>query len=216
MADQNENEGLIITLAIAAGAYFFVVKPIMDSLGVGSGSMSATLQAQLALPASADPFTYQFQPFIDFYNNNTPTIPAGASTGGFSLMNLFGPSATGTANSNPSMSDFFGYLKQNPGATSQWGFLNTADLSARAENLKAAIAVNPFNPLSASNQAAAMSALAGLSNQLQMAFIACYLWYNYQLDVLTYLQGSLTTPGLTPSNLDQLINQINSLPVNPS
>jgi hypothetical protein len=208
------SDDVIWIAALGVGGYFlFKALPGL----FGGGGTDPVITAQMNMAPSQDPFSYQFQPFIDFYNNNTPTINSGGSSS-TSVMNLFGlfSGGTGANNSNPTIQQFFQYLKQNPGVASQWGFLDTVDLSSRAENLVSAITVNPINPLSQSDAQGAMSALSGFTNQLQVAFIANYLWYNYQYDMLIYLQGSLLTPGLSSANLVQLINTVNSLPVNPS
>lgn len=200
---------VIVIGGVSALLYFFVIKPLLNT-----GTNQDLIDEQ-ALPPTQNPFSYQFQPFVDFFNNNTPTITASSAGNFFSMfLSLSTPSdGTTTTNNSPSMSDFFKYLKNNPGAPSPWGYLDTADLSARAEHLKAAIDVSPLNPIATSDQSAATSAFAGLTKQLQIAFIACYFWYNWNLDLLSYLHGSLFSPGLTPANLSALIQTVNALPV---
>lgn len=207
------SDDVLIIGGIAAVAYFVIIKPLMNGTSSLFGGNDDMLTAELALSPASNPFSYQYQPFIDFYNNNTPTIPAGQLSSGFSIMNLFGPTVTTSDNNNPSMADFFAYLKQNPGAASPWGMIDTADLSARAEHLKSAIDVSPINPVATSDQTAATSALAGLTRQLQIAFIANYFWYNWGIDLLSYLHGSLLSPGLTQANLDNLITNVNAMSV---
>ena len=195
---------------LAVGAYFFVIKPLLGGLGL---STDPTISAEQQLAGTANPFNYQFQPFVDFYNNNVPQIVTGG--GGNFITNLFYPAQTGLI-SNPTVQQFFQYLKANPGAASPWGYIDTADYSARSESLYNALSVSAINPLSTSDQVAALSALSGLSNQLQVAFIANYFWWNFQTDLLTFLNGSIVKSGLTSSNLVEIINYVNSLPVNPS
>lgn len=200
----------------ALAAYVFVLKPLLNAAGVDPASQG-TINNQMAMAPAADPFSYQFQPFLDFYNNNTPQISASQVSAGFfnNMMNLLNQSIP-VQTINPTIQQFFQSLKQSPPASSPWGFINTVDLSARAEALNNAISVSALNPFATSDQTGALSALSGLTNQLQIAFIANYFWWNFNSDLLTFLNGSLLKSGMTPQNLAAVINSVNSLPVNPS
>jgi hypothetical protein len=195
--------------AAAVAAYVFIIKPGLTNLGL-TGT-DPVIVAQMNVPAAQNPFNYQFQPFIDFYNDNTPST-SNLSDGGF-FSNVWSDLTMQTvqASGNPTIQQFFNYCQQNKTAPSPWGYLNTADLTSRAEQLNSALSVGMFDV--ASNQAAGMSALSGLSSQLQVAFIANYFWWNFQSDLLTFLNGSLVKSGLTQANLVQVINNVNSLPV---
>jgi len=205
-------DDVIILAGLALGAYL-----LLNKLGLG-GEDPAILNENNLAP-SENPFSYQFQPFSDFYNNNPPLIQVQQAPG--SLFNWMfsslmpGGAPTTTAQS-PNISQFFNALKNSPTSSSVWGYLDTVNLSARAEQIYNAINVNAFNPLSTSDQNTALSAFAGLTNQLQIAFIACYLWYNYNQDLLIFLNGSLFKPGLSSSNLATLINRVNALPTLPT
>ena len=172
-----------------------------------------------------NPFSYTFQPFVDFYNNNLPTIQA--SSGGGSvwdglLSDLGMSSGDGTnsvQNTSPTIQQFFVALAASPPTSSPWGLLDAVALSAMAVNIYNAMTpsfLDNINPLSSANQTTLLSSVTGFQNQLQVAFVANYLWWNYNQDMLTLMQGSSTKWGLTPANLDALITQVNSLPVNPS
>lgn len=205
---------VVLLAGVGLAAYFLIIKPGLNLLNPPADPVIA---AQMAIPGPSNPFSYQFQPFIDFYNNNTPVLSGGSgASSNAGLFSFMFPVPTVTSNNNPTIQQFFQFCKANPGTASPWGFLDSNDLSNRAENLNNALSVSSFNPLSMSDQTGGMSALSGFSNQLQMAFIANYFWWNFNTDLLTFLNGSLGKAGLTNANLDAVINTINSLPVNPS
>jgi len=193
---------LLLLAAIGIGGYFLYNKFF--------GASDQTIVDEAGLGAN-NPFSYQFQPFIDFFNNNEPII---TQTTGATNIWPFGSTTTATT-TTPTIDQYFKYLKETNPTVSTYGFLNTVDLSSRAEKLYNSINVNPLNPLSVSDQSSAMSALAGLTNQMQIAFIANYIYYNYGQDLLSFLNGSVFKPGLSSANLDLLINTVNNLPVNP-
>lgn len=197
-----------------AALYFFVIKPILDGLG-GADSV---YNAEMALPPSQNPFNYQFQPFNDFYSQNAPqALEIDGGGGALSwLESLFGPTASSTTINNPTPQQFFQALKASPPTQSPWGFLDVPTLCQWAESIYGSTNVAWWNPLATTDQQSVVSAVSNFSNQLQVAFVANYLWWNYNVGMLPYLKGSLTKSGLTPANIDQLINQVNSLPVNPS
>jgi hypothetical protein len=202
---------VVLLAGVGIAAYFLVVKPL---LGLSGSDPAITAQAQL--PGTQNPFNYQFQPFVDFYNENAPTITAPVS-GDFwqNMVNTVTLSVPAQTISNPTIQQYFQSLYPNIPSTSTWGYLNTEDLSQRAQILYNALSVSALNPLSTSDQTGGLSALSGLSNQLQVAFIANYFWWNYGVDLLTFLNGSLVKAGLSSANLVQIINTVNSLPVNP-
>ena len=199
-------DDLIIGAVLIGGAYL-----LLNGFLSNAGGNDPNVTAQASVAPGQNPFSYQFQPFIDFYNNNTPTIIATQATNIFP----FGSTAQ-TQLTNPTIQQFFQAIYNSPPATSPWGYLDVVNLSARAQQLYNALNVSALNPFSTSDQTSALSAVAGLSNQLQMAFIANYFWWNYNQDLLTWLQGSWFKSGFTAGNIDALINTVNSLPVNPS
>jgi hypothetical protein len=206
---------VVLLGGVAVAAYFLVIKPLLNSLGVSDPASTATVQAQLQVPPSSNPFNYQFQPFIDFYNNNTPTITT--NDGLSPLQSILQPFGSGAvANTNPTIQQFFISLKSNPPSQSPWGFIDAVGLSGIAESVYNSLSVSPVNQLFASDQTAAMSAVLGFTNQLQMAFIANYFWWVFSTDLLTFFQGNVFSGGLNPANLAVLITTVNNLPVNPS
>src|ERR1700688_1611979 len=199
----------LLLIGGAAVALYFVVK---NGFG-GLGNESANVAAQKALPGPQNPLNYQFQPFVDFYNNNTPLITGAANPGFFgNMLNALQMQSNVQSIQNPTMQQFFNYLKATPGQPSPWGYLNTVDLSARCEALYNALTVSPVHQILMSDQQGAMSALSGLSNQLQTAFIANYFWWNFSTDLLNFLQGGLFGGGLTDTNLSALVCAVNALP----
>jgi hypothetical protein len=202
---------VVLLAGAGLGLYFLVIKPLLSGLGVDPQSQ-ATIDAEKALPAAQNPFNYQFQPWVDFYNNNTPQINTGGQSLSTDIMAYLNMAPVVNTNSNPTMQQFFIALKQVPPASSPWATIDVVALSALAEQLNSAI--NGFT-LTVTDQTAAMSPLSGLTSQMQMAFIANYFWWNFNLDLLTDLQGSLFKQGLTPQNLAVVINAVNALPVQP-
>lgn len=194
----------LVTGAVIVGGGFLLLNYFLN----GAGSTDSTVNTQAAVPPAQNPFSYQFQPFIDFYNNNTPIIQGTSFT----------PTGTPTTVNitNPSIQQFFQAIQAAPPTTSPWGYLDVVNLQARAQQLYNALSVSAWNPFSTSDQTGALSAVSGLSNQLQVAFIANYFWWNYNVDLLVFLQGSLFKAGFTQGNIDNLINIVNALPVNPS
>ena len=199
-------DDFILIGALALGGYF-----LFNYFTQGT---DPAITNELNLTPESNPFNYQFAPFVSFYNNNAPLVTTGQAANPF--MWPFNQAPASPQVGTVSIDLFFQSLKTNPPTVSPWGFLNTVDLCQRAENLYNALSVSSFNPLSTSDQTGGVSALSGLTNQLQVAFIACYLWYNYNVDLLSFLQGSIFKSGLTSANLVQIINYVNNLPVNPS
>lgn len=202
----------LLLIGGAAVAVYFLVKGGFTGLGIGTES--ANVSNQKALPGPQNPLNYQFQPFVDFYNNNTPSI-TGAANPGFwqGMISTLQMQANVQTIQNPTLQQFFQYLKSTPGQPSPWGYLDTVDLSARCESLYNALTVSPSHQLVMSDQQGAMSALSGLSNQLQTAFIANYFWWNFNTDLINFLQGGLFGGGLTDANLSALVSSVNALPV---
>jgi hypothetical protein len=70
MAGNNdETEDLLFKVALAAGAYFFVVRPIMNELGVNPAD-TATVNSQINSSAASNPFSASFTPFVSQYQSN--------------------------------------------------------------------------------------------------------------------------------------------------
>lgn len=207
-------DGITTDVILLAGAgvalYLIVVKPLLTSLGVDPADQN-TIDAQKSLPPSQNPFNYQFQPWVDFYNENTPAITTGSGFWG-GLEAYLGLDSNVAQVTNPTMQQFFIALKASPGTPSPWALFNTSNLAQIAELINTA--VNGFT-LTATDQTAAISPFLQLKNQMEVAFIANYFWWNFNTDLLSDLQGSLFKQGMTAANLATLINTVNNLPVQP-
>lgn len=182
-------EDVIIGGLLLGGAYFFVVKPLMNAFGVDPAD-SNTVNQQANTGSDNNPFDPAFQPFIDFYTANQPDISLPEYCKAIQKMYLYHdpePLIEGTSAYN----------------TAMWG-----------ENLHYALNWWNLTP----DTDAVKAIFNQVTSQVEVAALSAYMAYNYQKDLLHYIHfgGNLLAwipNGLTEAETAQIVNRVNSLPV---
>lgn len=211
-------ENIVLIGGLAVGAYF-LIKGGLGNLFGGDPVSNAAINAQMNVTAAQNPFNYQFQPWVNFYNNNAPNAASAGSvqmipTEWYDPLTWFAsatqPGATATG-APLDMGTFFTQLDAELSANSSavsspWATVDAVNLGLAAQS------INDLSSMFSNANTTMATAFANVTSQIDCAFIAAYTYYVYGRDLLTRLNGGPIT-GTTPANLAGLIAQINALPV---
>lgn len=188
---EQERDKLIIWGAVIVGGYFVVVKPLMGMLGSDPADTNLIEEQAMTNPAD-NPFSVQFQGFVDNFNAN--------------------PSYDSNGN-RMSMADVYHLIKNwydfdDPNLTGK-----LKDIADWSESINDAFSFWTGGP----DINKVLSVFSQLTNQNQVASIAAYFAYNFNKDLFHYLRYGKSISdwlpnGLSASELALLIKQINNLP----
>lgn len=193
MAGLNDEEKDIVIIGGGiALLYFGVLRPILRNLGIDSADKE-TVDAVNTIDPSQNPFSYLFQPAVDYY---TPLYDSQAG----------GSAQTYWQGYRNALLAAYGYNFPPIGTTN-------FDEGILAEQLYSTISFwkEPDVDL-------IKSIFNLLPTQFAVAGIDAYLQFNYNTDLLTFLKGGkryllLLQWGLTDTDLASIINHVQSLPV---
>lgn len=169
--------------ALFAGGYLFILKPLIGMLGT-SPEDAATIQNQEKVPPSLNSFNPQFQPLVDSWNENNPTVSLGSYMQGLKA-------------------------KYDDNSPLNSGDPNVDVIVNGAEAIHDALSWHHIS----TDGAAIVGVFSQLKYQQQVASMAAYFYYNFGKDLFNALQGSLFKAGLNGSDLAQVIAYVNLLPV---
>jgi hypothetical protein len=175
----------LVTVGIVAAGYFLVVKPILSTLGLDDNSKQ-TLSAVDATQPDENPFSWQYQPYQDFYNNEW------ANPGLTEQQNW--QQVKAIAQSNP------GALDAVTNAVYTWG-----------ETINNAFGfflgyVDEDNVVAVFNQ---------IPSKVMVSAVSDYIYSNYQQDLWSLIKNGhwYNLAGLHPQGLVTIVTRVNSLPV---
>jgi hypothetical protein len=184
----NSDDDLLFKAGLAVGAYFFVVRPLLNQFGVSPEDTAAVADVDNAAPAG-NPFSIQYTPMLTKYQNDFNTI-GGAPA-------------------------FFTALKYEYDNGSDSYNDTISDIAIEAENIKSALNTKWHNV----NVDDVFAAFNRLQDKTDVALIAGYLSYNYDIDLWNYLRNGswqlipgLIRNGLNDTQLATITKRINSLP----
>jgi hypothetical protein len=177
-------EDLVLIGAGIAG-FFLVLKPLLNIFQEDPQD-KASIQNQKTIPPASNVFSPQYAPFVANFNANPSIQPDGSVL---------------------TMQQFWQVIKANNDA-GQPTMLNGVNIAGLGESLLSALSAWVL----ATDSNAVFGVFTGLPNKTAVAGIAAYLYYNYGIDLLTALTGSIFKVGLSPADLATLINQVNNLP----
>lgn len=183
------DEDIIIGGVLLAGAYFFIIKPLMSTFGDDPADTN-TVNTQTNKDATDNPFDPNFFPFLDWFN----TTQSSSDIQGY-------------------MADIQQkYLYHNPQPLDPNSLPYKA--AKAAEDLITALQWINFTP----DTDTVISTFNQVTSQVEVGFIAAYINYNYSKDLLHFLRygGNLFAAfpnGVTEAQLAQIINKVNALPV---
>lgn len=194
--DDEEKELLIIGGGIAV-LYFGVLRPILRNLGVNDGSQDVIDSINQTAPED-NPFSYQFQPFVDAYQQYYDS-KAGGNVAAY-------------------WQQYKELLIEQFWGLDGWSF---PAMSTTDQWYPGVIAESLYNTISfwkEPDSAVITSLFNTLNTQVQVAAIDAYFQFNYQVDLITFLLGGkryflFLQWGLTTSDIATIINHVKSLPV---
>lgn len=181
--------------AVIVGAYFVVVKPLMNILGINPAD-TAAVNDQVSTPAAANPFNASFQPAVDYYASH----PAKDSTGA--------PVTINTAFQQIKAAYDNGTLASLAASDSSYSDIYT--VAQIGEKLNDIYFWQWIKGYSADD---VISLFSQIHTQTQLAELAEYMLYNFNVDLLPGLRAGLLKFGLNDTQLAALINQITNLPI---
>lgn len=187
--DLTSDTALIV--ALLAGAYFLVVKPIMNDFGA-SDADKQTVSDQVNLDPNENPFSPSFQAYVD--NSNA-----------YNSSNGFASNASRITQANQ--------IWQNDGSPTQLTGDGTGlDLVIAAEAIYSSIGwlVQDWNTVNAM--------FSSITCQINIAYIANYIQVIYTKDLFSLLQKGQWSifgvdGGMSTTALAALVNHVNDLPV---
>lgn len=193
----NEDEKLIQNVllwgSVIGIGYFFVVKPLLNSIGVNPED-KADVDAQKLLPSGQNAFSPQFQPAISLFNAN----PSYDENDNILTMQQYYQAVKQLYDSNDSTLD---------ASSKQIVEVAEGIYSVLHPGLSAAITHWT------TDGPAIIALINQLSNQTQLSEVSAYYLANFGEDLLSALTGSLFQQGLTETDLATVIRYINNLPV---
>jgi hypothetical protein len=194
MDDKTEKllEDTLIYGGIALGAYFGIVRPILQAAGIDDPANVQTVNNINTLDPSENPFSYLFQPLVDYYQP------------------LYDQQAGGSAQAywQGYKQAYDAQYNGNPPALGTTSF----DIAILSEQLKNAISFW-HTPDSAT--------ITGIFNlaptQRFVASMGAYFQFNFNVDLLTFLKGGkvfilVLQWGLTDNDLANIVNHVLALP----
>ena len=186
-AQGDETEDIIKYGLLLGAAAIFIIKPLLNTLGVTSED-AATVASVNTLDPTQNPFSYQFAPLAEenYWNDQ----------------------------SDPEQQ----YFQEDLVTYGQQG--DTLNPLAPTYNLIVnAEAINNAFGYFAYDADTVLSIFNSLQTQTDVAYIAAYLYFNYQKDLMTLLTNGRYAPifgltsGLSKTDLAIIINHVMSLPV---
>lgn len=175
----DEDEKLLVAGGVILLAYFGIVKPLLNAVGVNPADTAVVNNISTTSNAN-NPFTYYYQPFVDAYSGNWATY--GGVIGWMQALQQSFNNGTLTNQAAPLVFDAEALY-------SDAGYFRT--------DADGIIAI--FN---------------SLTSKSDVAYIAGYLFANYDVDLLTFLRNGkqLFHFGLSDTQIAQIIAHINTLP----
>lgn len=189
---EDEEKDILLIGGGLALLYFGVLRPILRNLGIDDTDKN-TVDAVNTVDPSTNPFSYLFQPCVDFYQPHYDDGYGGSAE-------LYWKAY------KQALMDQYGYNFPPIGSTN-------FDVAILAENLYSTISF-----WKEPDSALITSIFNIIPTQLTVAGIDAYLQFNYDTDLITFLKGGkryllLLQWGLTDTDLAQIINHVKSLPV---
>ncbi len=179
--------------ALLVGGYFMIVKPLMNVLGINPED-TATVNNQVSSSASDNPFNALFQPAVDYYQShpsNTGGVPDTINVAFQKIKAAYDDGTLATlAASDPGYTDMF-------------------HVAQIADKLKDIYFWQWLKGYSADD---VISLFSQITSQIQLAELAEYMLYNFNVDLLPGLRAGLLKFGLNDTQLASLISQIDNLP----